>query len=609
MKLAFVRVTTTAILLLLIASAAWSQTPAPQANEFVIRNVRIFDGSRVIEKGDVWIRNGLIQAVGAKVKAPPGARVIDGTGETLLPGLIDAHVHVWGTALKEALVFGVTTELDMFTDYKYAAQIRKEQAEGKDLDFADLRSAGTLVTAPKGHGTEYGLAIPTITSPQEAQAFVDARIAEGSDYIKIIYDDGKAYGINLPTLSKETMAAVVVAAHKRGKLAVAHIGSLQGARDAIAAGVDGLMHLFVDAPPDPEFASFVAQHHVFVVPTLSVLAAIAGVPAGKSLAEDPRLQPYLSPDSASNLGHTFPGKHGDFAFAQETIRQLKAHHVPLLAGTDSPNPGTAHGASMHEELELLVGSGLTPIEALTAATSAPAAAFHLADRGQIAAGKRADLLLVKGDPTSDIKDTRDIVSVWKLGVEDDRASYRASLEKAKQAAGAQKQAPPPPGSESGLVSDFDDGTTNARFGSGWQVSTDSYMGGKSTAQMHVVQGGAEGSKAALQIDGEIVPNSIVWAGAMFFPGATPMAPVNLSGKKSISFWTKGDGATYSVMVYSQGNGYIPARQNFVAGPEWKKVTMPVAAFNTDGHDLMGIFFGAASAPGHFTLLIDNVRLE
>jgi len=609
MKSGFTLIKSFVILLLLLASAAWSQTPASPASEFVIHNVRIFDGSRVIEKGDVWVRNGLIQAVGAKVKAPSGARLIDGTGKTLLPGLIDAHVHTWGDAPRQALIFGVTTELDMFSDYKYAAKIKKDQAEGKDMDFADLKSAGTLVTAPKGHGTEYGIAIPTITSPDEAQAFVDARIAEGSDYIKIIYDDGKAYGINIPTLSKETMTAVVVAAHKRGKLAVAHIGSLQGARDAIAAGVDGLMHLFVDAPPDPEFASFVVQHHVFVVPTLSVLAAIAGVPAGKSLAEDSRLQPYLSPDSVSNLSRTFPGKHGDFAFAQETIRQLKAHHVPLLAGTDSPNPGTAHGASMHEELELLVGSGLTPVEALTSATSTPAAAFHLADRGEIAAGKRADLLLVKGDPTSDIKNTRDIVSVWKLGVEDDRASYRAALEKAKQAAAAQKQAPPPPGSESGLVSDFDDGTTNAKFGSGWQVSTDNYMGGKSTAQMHVVQGGAEGSKAALQIDGEIVQNSIVWAGAMFFPGTTPMAPTNLSGKKSISFWTKGDGATYSVLVYSQGNGYIPARQNFVAGHDWKKVTMPLAAFNTDGHDLMGIFFGAASAPGHFTLLIDNVRLE
>ena len=194
-------------------------------------------------------------------------------------------------------------------------------------------------------------------------------------------------------------------------------------------------------------------------------------------------------------------------------------------------------------------------------------------------------------------------------MEDDRAAYRASLEKERQAAEAQKNAPAPTGSESGLISDFDDGTSAAKFGNGWQVSTDSYMGGKSTAQMRVVEGGAENTKGALQIDGETVQNSIVWAGAMFFPGPTPMAPANLSSKKSISFWTKGDGANYRVMVYSKGNGYVPKMQSFVAGPEWKKVTMPFTAFDTDGHDLMGIFFGAASAPGRFTLLIDNVRLE
>ena len=609
MKAGFLAVTNISVFLLLSASTVFAQSSGSGQSEFVIHNVRIFDGSHVVQRGDVWVKDGMIKAVGAKVNAPAAAKVIDGTGDTLLPGLIDAHVHTWGSALKEALVFGVTTELDMFTDYKYAAQIRKEQAEGKDLDMADLRSAGTLATAPKGHGTEYGMPIPTISSPEEAQAFVDARIAEGSDYIKIIYDDGKAYKFNIPTITKETMAAVVAAAHKRGKLAVAHIGSLQGAKDAIAAGADGLMHLFIDAAPDAEFAALAAQHHVFVVPTLSVLASITQTGAGKLIAGDSRLEPYLSADSIANLNRAFPGKSGDFAYPEETIRQLKAHHVLILAGTDAPNPGTAHGASMHEELELLVGSGLTPIEALTAATSTPAAAFHLADRGQIAAGKRADLLLVKGDPTTDIKATRDIVSAWKLGVEDDRAAYRTAVEKAKQAVAAQKNAPAPLGSESGLISDFDDGTSTARFGSGWMPSTDSYMGGKSTAQMHVVDGGAEGSKGALQIDGELIQNSIMWSGAMFFPGPTPMAPANLSGKKSISFWAKGDGATYSLLVYAQANGYIPARQNFVAGPEWKKVTMPLSAFNTDGHDLMGIFFGAASSPGHFKFFIDNVRLE
>jgi cytosine/adenosine deaminase-related metal-dependent hydrolase len=140
----------------LLISPALAQTPAQHSNEFLIRNVRIFDGARVISRGEVWIQGGRIKAVGAEVKAPVGIRTIDGTGDTLLPGLIDAHAHVFLNALKEALAFGVTTELDMFMDYHYAQQVKNEQAQGKDLDLADLLSAGTLVTAPYGHGTEYG---------------------------------------------------------------------------------------------------------------------------------------------------------------------------------------------------------------------------------------------------------------------------------------------------------------------------------------------------------------------------------------------------------------------------------------------------------------------
>ncbi len=125
--------------------------------------------------------------------------------------------------LKQAAIFGVTTELDMFTDQAFAARTRSEEAAGKALDRADLRSAGTLVTAPGGHGTEYGFAIPTLTSPERAQEFIDARIAEGSDYIKIVYDDGKEIGITWPTISREVLASAIRAAHARKKLAVVHV--------------------------------------------------------------------------------------------------------------------------------------------------------------------------------------------------------------------------------------------------------------------------------------------------------------------------------------------------------------------------------------------------
>jgi imidazolonepropionase-like amidohydrolase len=612
----FVSATIAALLLFGVpAFGRQPQAPAPVAlGSFVITNVRIFDGHRVIARGSVWVDGGRIKAVGADVKAPAGVRVIDGTGDTLLPGLIDAHTHSWGDALKEALIFGVTTELDMFTDVKYAAQIRTEQAANKDLDLADLRSARTLVTAPGGHGTEYGIPIPTISKPEEAQAFVDARIAEGSDYIKIISDDGSTYGRTMPTVTKETIAAIVVAAHKRGKLVTVHVGTQQEAREAIEAGADGLAHLFVDSAPAPDFGKFAAAHHVFVTPTLTVLDAICCESSGKDLPKDARLAPYFTPAEIGALQVSFGLHKANLKLenAEETIRQLKAAGVPILAGTDSPNPGTVHGASMHREMEMLVHAGLTPLEALVAATSAPAKAFHLDDRGEIAPGKRADLLLVRGDPTTDITATRDIVSVWKLGVEDDRASYRAARDKDRaDAEAAAKNGGPPAGAESGLISDFEDGTTKVMFGTGWVVSSDTYVGGKSTAEMKVVEGGANGSKYSLQITGEIaLIGTFQWAGASFTAGVAPTWAANLSSKKTIHFWARGDGRTYVVMVFAKSfGGRTPGSQTFVAGPEWKEYRMPLTAFGTDGHDIGGILFSGSAPAGKFSFQIDDVKVD
>ncbi|HTS38568.1 MAG TPA: CIA30 family protein [Candidatus Solibacter sp.] len=594
---------------LLLCAPAVFLADADNGNSFVIRNARVFDGHKIATGTDVWVENGKVKAIGAKLKTP-GAKEIDATGDTLLPGFIDSHTHAWGTALKEAEIFGVTTELDMFTDAKYAQQIKREQAEGKDLDLADLRSAGTLATAPGGHGTEYGVTIPTLSSPGEAQAWVDARIAEGSDYIKIVVDDASAYGGHRPTLSMETVKALIDAAHARGKLAVVHIGTQQDERAVIEAGADGLAHLFADSAPDPDFAALVAKHHAFVIPTLTVLEGVSNIASGASLATDARISPYLTDESIGNLKQSFPKFPTSLSerYAEQAVAQLKAAHVPVLAGTDAPNPGTAHGASLHRELELLVRAGLTPQEALASATSVPAAAFHLDDRGTIAVGKRADLVLVKADPTQDITATRDIVSVWKLGVEDDRATYRAGLEQARsQTAKAVGGAGP----EAGSISDFEDGTTNAKFGSGWVVSTDSIAGGKSIGEMKIVDGGSAGSKHALAVTGEIDGGlPYAWSGVMFSPGAQMFTPVNLSSKKSISFFAKGDGKTYRVLVFTASGGRIPAQQEFVTGPDWKRTNIPFSAFNgTDGHDISAILFVGGPAAGKFDFQVDDIKLE
>jgi len=396
--------------------------PAQQREVVVaFRNIDVFDGSRMIRNTTVLVRGGMIRAVAPDVAIPPSAQVIDGKGKTLLPGFFDAHTHlgqVFGEQfLKDALDFGVTTELEM--GGARSSQLLKAKV-GEDANVADLRTAGTVVTAPKGHPTQMSdTPIPTLSPDDDVQAFVDARIAEGSDYIKIIYEH--AY----PTLTRQQIEDVVAAAHKRNKLAVIHITIQKDARDAIEAGVDGLVHIFADSPPEAGFAEFAAQHHVFVIATLATIESVTDTGAKPWWQESPQLTSYLTPSMRRSLEMKYPPRFREemkLTNAMSAVGALHRAGVRILAGTDAPAPGTAHGLSLHRELELLVRSGLSPVEALAAATLQPARAFGFHDRGRIAEGVRADLVLVNGDPSKDIAATRDIVGVWRLGAAHRRAA-------------------------------------------------------------------------------------------------------------------------------------------------------------------------------------------
>ena len=399
-----------------------------RAEDFLIKHVRVFDGERTIERTSVLIRNGKIDSIGLRLRPPKGARVINGRGHTLLPGLIDAHTHIRSRRdLEQSLVFGVTTDLSMLMDLQLATEEKAEQNDNKASDRADLFSSGYCATAPNGHGTEYGLKFPTLTGPKEAQAWVDDRIAEGSDYIKIIYENGGDTGHGgRPSIDQATLEALIVATHARGKLAIVHIHSEQQAMDAIEAGADGLAHLFSHGGDsvDPKFAPLVTAHHAFVIPTFTVLESVCNQSPGQRILNDPKLSafvlPAYVPQLKKNINH---GQANHCMFSMTAIPPLLAAHVPILAGTDVGNSGTTPGASLHGELEYLVESGLTPTQALVAATSAIASAFKLADRGRIAPGLRADLVLANGDPTADIKATRDILAIWKGGVLVDRQAW------------------------------------------------------------------------------------------------------------------------------------------------------------------------------------------
>ena len=390
-------------------------------DDVLIRGARVFDGHRFLAPGCLLVRHGRVAALAGRLTPPEGVPVVDAPGGTVLPGLVDAHVHVLPGALQAALRAGVTTVVDLFADPRLVASLRQEASS--DPGAADLRSAGIGATAPGGHPTrlvERGLLppFPTVAGPEEAEDFVAARVAEGSHLLKVVLEDGTTTGHPSPTLTAETVRALVQAAHARGLLVVAHVLTQAHALAAVGAGVDGLAHLFLDEPPAPRFLDAVARRDVFVIPTLTSLAARAGHGRGRALAADPHLGPTLDPGRRALLEMDFPvgpGARGDLRHAMSTVARLHRAGRRILAGTDASSPGTAHGVSLHDELHLLVEAGLPPAAALAAATSAPAAALGLPDRGALVPGMRADLVLVHGDPEADITRTRGIAQVWRAG--------------------------------------------------------------------------------------------------------------------------------------------------------------------------------------------------
>ncbi|MFP3153908.1 amidohydrolase family protein [Lachnospiraceae bacterium ZAX-1] len=212
----------------------------------------------------------------------------------------------------------------------------------------------------------------------------------------------------------------VEATHANDKLAIAHITTAENAQRAAAAGVDGLAHMFFDDPQTLEVIDDIASSGMFVIPTLTAANSIYGN-SGAAIASDERVSSKLSEewlDSLSNTMNIYP--EGDLNVVLANVKALHDAGVDILAGTDVSEAGEgygglAHGASMHHELRLLVEAGFTPIEALRAATSIPANRFGLDDRGRIAPGLCADLLLIDGDPLTNIEDTLNIVSVWHRG--------------------------------------------------------------------------------------------------------------------------------------------------------------------------------------------------
>jgi imidazolonepropionase-like amidohydrolase len=395
-----------------------------------IMNAAVFDGTKLKDWTSVRFADGLITECSVASAAREGDEVIDAGGATVLPGLIDAHVHLVPGALAQSLTFGVTTVLDMFSKPDLVASA-KEQAASRP-DVADVRSSGVGATAPGGHPSMMYAPFPTLTAADQAEHFVAERIAEGSDYLKIISGVGGLW----PSLDRETIEALVIAAHTRGLVVVAHVSSTAGVEEVVSAGVDVVAHVPANAELDRALVERMAEAGIVVGPTLATIENTLGEPGGAAVVGDPRLAEVLGEAWARRLTSDASGSFGrqmpPYSRAEDNVRRLVDAGVTLLAGTDAPNPGTVFGASLHRELELLVRCGISPAQALTAATAEPARVFGLDDRGRVATGRRADLVLVSGDPLTDITATRAIERIWRGGVACDRRAFAASAAEAEQ---------------------------------------------------------------------------------------------------------------------------------------------------------------------------------
>jgi imidazolonepropionase-like amidohydrolase len=587
-------------LLWLSAVPPSASTTAEAPSEFVIRGARVFDGEGMLGERDVHVRDGLIAAVGVELDAD-GIAEVDGRGHTLLPGFIDSHVHAYLEARREALRFGTTSMLDMFADPAMLPAARRERWALAPSDQADLWSAGMLATAPGGHGTQFGMAVPTLSTADEAEAWVAARAAEGSDYIKLVREDLGAYqpdGARMPTLDAAISKALIDAAHRRGLLALAHVSRVQHAREVLAAGADGLVHVPQDAAGDAEFVRLAQASGAFVVPTLSVIAALSG--RGNELQDAPALAARLHAGQRAALRtrpNFAPAHRRLLDNAMVNVGGLHAAGVTILAGTDAPNPGTAHGVSMHQELALLVEAGLSPIEALRAATSAPAHAFKLADRGRIAAGLRADLILVEGDPSLDILATRALRTVWKNGrvLADPTPTDASAL-----AAGSPLAA--------GMLADFDGETLPAQ----WMPASDQMRGGRSRARLRRIAPGADDSAGALEVEAELVgpgpDGAPPWAGVFFSPSAQPMQPVDASALKVLSMRVRSESQPLTVLLFNGPSQ--PAWVAVEAQAGWRTVEIDLHALaGFDPRSFAGLSVSAGGGEGTTQFSIDSVQVR
>jgi imidazolonepropionase-like amidohydrolase len=432
----------------LLVVLALMVSPAMSAEVVALKGATIVDGTgRAPQQDAVLVVDGeQILAIGApgKVKVPRGARVVDVKGRTIMPGIINAHGHVGLVAggqnradaytrenvqaqLLQYERYGVTSVLTLGLNRDLVYELRDEQRRG-GLPGASLFTAGRGIGAPDG-APPVPVAPDQVyrpKTPEEAVADVEEAAAHKPDILKIWVDD--VFG-KFPKMQPAIFKAVIEAAHANGLKVASHIFYLADAKAVIANGVDALAHSVRDRPVDAELVAMMKKRGAFYVATLNVDASFFALADDPALLDDPFLTGALPPESVQQFGSaeykskvaTDPNVPKARVALENGMRNLKTLHdagVRIAFGTDSgANPARIPGWAEHRELELMVRAGLSPMDALVAATSGSASMLGASDRGTLQKGKRADFLVLEANPLDDIRNTRKLVSIWHAGRE------------------------------------------------------------------------------------------------------------------------------------------------------------------------------------------------
>jgi imidazolonepropionase-like amidohydrolase len=415
---------------LLCASARWEPTRAqrPDAALVAFVGARIIDGSgaAAIENGVLLVRDGRIDAIGSAgtTSVGEGTRRVDVHGKTIIPGIINTHGHVNDvrglkaspefytpehvmTQLGVYARYGVTTVFSLGGDGRAGIEVRASQRSR--LDRARLFVAGPVVSA---------------ADPDAARRAVDQLHAMRVDLVKIRVDDNLGTAPKMPAAAYR---AVIDQAHRHGLAVAAHVFYLQDAKDIIAAGGDFIAHSVRDLPVDPAFIEQLKARDVCVCPTLMREVSTFVYESRPRFFDDPfftreadasTMAALEAPEYQASIRADAPAQRYKKALevAKANLKRLADEGVRVAFGTDTGPPGRFQGYFEHLELEQMVDAGLTPLQAIVAATGDAARCMKMADRiGTLKPGLEADFLVLARDPLADIRNTRTLESVWIKG--------------------------------------------------------------------------------------------------------------------------------------------------------------------------------------------------